>query len=154
MTTTKKNLSIRVIDAENLNAEIKSKMRNEVPEEYEVPDSVSETVKTISAELDIKKVAIVFAAIVVIGAVFASGLSFRTPIPKLDQELINTTDSLRGLEKVRIEYASGVTERVNKMGALEKEIVEINKKDLANESKIEDTKRKIEAIINAKSSAK
>lgn len=126
---------------------------NEIHKEYEVQDSAYETIKTISAELDLKKVGIVFAAIVVIGAVFASGLSFRTPLPKLDQELINTTDSLRGLWKASSEYASGVTAKNSQIAVLEKEVEVLEDKIISTDIKIGQTQSKIESIIKSKVSA-
>ena len=126
-------------------------MKNEVPSSNGVGDS-EEDLKQLSVSLDIdfKKISKISAFVVVIIAIFA-GTTFKTPLPKVDQDLIQATNNLRGLEKVKIEYASGTNARIYKIQVLEKEIVDIGVKNVANDGEIEKTKQKIEKIINFKS---
>lgn len=141
------------ITQENIASQIKQRMMNEVPNDYEIYDE-EYVEKSFSLDIDHKKILKVSAIAIVILIIFLAGMTLRTPISDIDKEIIKATDTLRGLEKVKVEYASGTNSRAYKIQVLEKEIVEIWAKNMANDGEIGKIKDKIEQIINTKSLSK
>ena len=135
MTTSKKDLIVRQVHmdektqglADNVsrlfNNSIKNKMRNEVPSDMEVKEDVEiEQVGSYEFNFDFQKIIKISGIVIAVVLVFIIGLSFRTPVPKLDQQLIQETDTLKVLERSKIEFASGVTLKTIQVNNLNKEI--------------------------------
>lgn len=150
-------------DDSSLQRAIKNQMKNEVPSFYEVQEDMEikkeeyeskDIVKNIGIDIDLAKMAKIWLSVILLISVLMLGLFLRTPLPKLDQELIKATDNLKGLEKLSVEYASGINAKTMQASALIKESIILEEKKEATKVKIGEINIKIENIIKAKSVSK
>jgi len=160
MSTTKKDILVRQIPmddrsqelADNVgrlfNNSIKQKMRNEVPSDMEVEEEMEES--SYEFNFNFQKIAKIAGIVAVVVLVFIIGLSFRTPVPKLDQQLIQATDTLRSLEANRVSFASGVALKTNQVTTLNREVGILNGKISSTENKMEEIRDVINNIVNKK----